>query len=116
MICAKMKTYAHKNYLWGSVPSPPIRRVSSSIRSSGKGGRHNGFMAMDMSFIGLSSAAIRLDESFPHRRQRWMMAHSPFLRVHDASAVRFPVSRFDVHMQAGQAVRAVVAVICSCAC
>ena len=33
------------------VPSPPIRAVISSIRSSGKGGSHRGFNAMDMSFM-----------------------------------------------------------------
>lgn len=35
--------------------------VSSSIRSSGNGGNATGFMAMDISFIGLSSAAARLE-------------------------------------------------------
>ena len=34
-------------------------------------------MAMLMSFMGLSSAATRLELSFPQRLQRWMMAHSP---------------------------------------
>ena len=38
-------------------------------------------MAMDMSFIGLSSAATRLELSAPQRLQRWMMAHSPPLRT-----------------------------------
>ena len=32
--------------------------------------------------MGLSSAATRLELSFPQRRQRWMMAHSPPLRTH----------------------------------
>ena len=51
-----------------SCPSPPIRAVSSSMRSSGNGGSHNGFKAMDMSFMGLSSAATRLELSAPQRR------------------------------------------------
>ncbi len=51
-----------------SCPSPPIRAVSSSMRSSGNGGSHNGFKAMDMSFMGLSSAAARLELSAPQRR------------------------------------------------
>ena len=44
------------------------------------------------SFMGLSSAATRLELSFPQRLQRWMMAHSPPLRTqtatgsHDAAA------------------------------
>ncbi len=52
------------------VPSPAISSVISSIRSSGNGGSHKGFIAMDISFIGLSSAATRLELSFPQRRQR----------------------------------------------
>lgn len=52
------------------VPSPPIRAVISSMRSSGKGGSHRGFNAMDMSFMGLSSAATRLELSIPQRLQR----------------------------------------------
>lgn len=36
-------------------PSPPIRAVLSSIRSKGNGGSHNGFIAIDISFMGLSS-------------------------------------------------------------
>jgi hypothetical protein len=53
-------------------------------------------MAMLISFMGLSSAATRLDERAPQRRQRWMTAHSPPLRdpdghgVHDAAAVGGP--------------------------
>ena len=42
-------------------------------------------MAMDMSFMGLSSAATRLDDSAPHRRQRWTTAHSPLFRTHTAT-------------------------------
>jgi len=51
-------------------PLPPMRAVISSIRSSGKGGADKGFMAMDMSFMGLSSAAMRLELSAP---QGWVL-------------------------------------------
>ena len=51
-------------------PSPPMSRVISSIRSKGKGGEETGRMARDMSFIGLSSAAIRLELRLPQRLQR----------------------------------------------
>ena len=57
-------------FYFRSCPSPPIKAVISSMRSSGKGGWHRGFMAMDMSFMGLSSAATRLELSAPQRRQR----------------------------------------------
>ena len=60
--------------------------VISAIRSMGKGGLPMGFMAMDMSLTGLSSAATRLELNAPHRRQRWMIAHSPFFRTHTATA------------------------------
>ena len=40
---------------------------------------------MLMSFMGLSSAATRLELSFPQRLQRWMIAHSPFFRTHTAT-------------------------------
>ena len=40
-------------------PSPPMRRVISSMRSIGNGGALSGRMAMLISFIGLSSAAMR---------------------------------------------------------
>lgn len=70
------------------VPSPPIRAVISSIRSSGKGGSHRGFNAMDMSFMGLSSAATRFELSIPQRLQRWTMAHSPPLRTQTAMGYR----------------------------
>ena len=60
-----------------SFPSPPIRAVISSIRSNGNGGDDTGRMAMDISFMGLSSAAIRLELNAPHTLQRWTMAHSP---------------------------------------
>lgn len=48
------------------LPSPPIILVISSILSIGKGGCPKGFIAMDISFIGLSSAATRLELSVPH--------------------------------------------------
>ena len=51
-------------------PSPAINSVMSSILSSGNGGSATGLMAIDISFMGLSSAAIRLDESPPHLRHR----------------------------------------------
>ena len=56
----------------------------SSIRSKGNGGEEIGFMASDISFMGLSSAAIRLELKAPHTLQRWMMAHSPFFLTHTA--------------------------------
>ena len=42
-------------------PSPPISAVISSMRSSGNGGWESGFIAIDISFIGLSSAATLLE-------------------------------------------------------
>lgn len=63
-----------ENLGWFSIyltaPSPPMSAVSFSIRSNGNGGNATGFMAMDISFIGLSSAAARLECSTPQRRQR----------------------------------------------
>ena len=50
--------------------SPPISFVISSIRSMGNGGEETGFMAMDISFIGLSSAAIRFELNAPQILQR----------------------------------------------
>ena len=74
---------------------------------------------MLMSFIGLSSAAIRLVQRLPHRLHLWTTAHSPPLPhpygngFHDPSAVCFPVPGLNIHMQAGQAVWAVVSVLAS---
>ena len=65
-------------------PSPPISLVISSIRSKGNGRVETGFMASDISFMGLSSAAIRLELNAPHILQRWMIAHSPFFLTHTA--------------------------------
>ena len=71
-------------------PSPAMRAVISSSRSSGNGGSHSGFMAILMSFMGLSSAATRLELSAPQRRQRWMIAHSPPLRTQTATGSMIP--------------------------
>ena len=51
-------------------PSPPISLVISSIRSRGKGGEDTGFIARDISFMGLSSAAMRFELSAPQILQR----------------------------------------------
>ena len=44
------------------------------MRSKGKGGLARGFRAMLISFMGLSSAAVRLERRVPQRVQRWTMA------------------------------------------
>lgn len=62
--------HAFVHFRFGSSPAPPISAVISSMRSNGNGGSHSGFIAMLISFIGLSSAATRLDDSAPQRRQR----------------------------------------------
>ena len=72
-------------FIFRSEAAPAISSVSSSMRSSGKGGRPSGRMAMLMSIMGLSSAATRLESSLPQRWQRWIMAHSPPLRTHTAT-------------------------------
>lgn len=79
-------------FCWGYfiLPSPAMRAVISSMRSSGNGGSHRGLMAMDMSFMGLSSAATRLELSAPQRLQRWMIAHSPPLRTQTATGSMMP--------------------------
>ena len=79
-------------FWWGYFirPSPAMRAVISSMRSSGNGGSHRGLMAMDMSFMGLSSAATRLELSVPQRLQRWMIAHSPPLRTQTATGSMMP--------------------------
>ena len=92
-----------------------MRAVSSSIRSSGKGGRASGRMASDISSMGLSSAAMRLLDSTPQIRQRWMIAHSPSQRTQTAtgsikppqSAARSPgsISRCWLRRQWGQWLR-----------
>ena len=67
-----------------------MRAVISSMRSSGNGGSHSGFMAMLISFMGLSSAAVRLELSAPQRLQRWMTAHSPPRRTQTAMGSMMP--------------------------
>ena len=74
----------YDNYHHFNSPSPPISLVISSIRSKGNGRVETGFMASDISFMGLSSAAIRLELNAPHILQRWMIAHSPFFLTHTA--------------------------------
>ena len=98
-----------------SFPSPAIRLVKSSIFSFFYGGRETGFIAIDISFMGLSSAAIRLEERAPHLRQRWITAHSPFLRTHTAIGSIMPpqsdwrspgsISTWRLHRQFGQWLR-----------
>lgn len=62
--------HAFVHFRFGSSPAPPISAVISSMRSNGNGGSQRGFIAMLMSFMGLSSAATRLELSAPHRLQR----------------------------------------------
>lgn len=73
-LCKRSRTAPSRSYpaplAYFSRPSPPIRAVISSMRSSGKGGSHRGFRAILISFMGLSSAATLLELSAPHRRQR----------------------------------------------
>ena len=64
--------------------------VSSLIRSIGNGGKHSGFNAMLISFIGLSSAATRFEVRAPHMRQRWTIAHSPFFLTQTAMGSIMP--------------------------
>lgn len=75
---------------YSSVPSPPIKAVSSLMRSIGNGGEHSGFIAMLISFIGLSSAATRFEDIAPHLRQRWTIAHSPFFLTQTAMGSMIP--------------------------
>ena len=93
-------------------PLPPISLVISSILSKGNGGHETGFIASDISFMGLSSAAIRLELNAPQTLQRWMSAHSPFFLTHTEigsitppqSAARSPgvLSRCRLDRQYGQ--------------
>ena len=73
-----------------SSPGPPISLVISSIRSRGNGGEDTGLMAIDMSFIGLSSAATRFELNVPQYWQRWMTAHSPLFRTQTATGSMTP--------------------------
>lgn len=77
---------------------------------------HSGFNAMLISFIGLSSAAMRFEDRAPHMRQRWTIAHSPFFLTQTAMgsiapAVRGSVARLDIDVQAREAIRAVISVL-----
>ena len=49
--------------------------ASSLMRSIGNGGEHSGFIAMLISFIGLSSAATRFEDIAPHLRHYSAPAH-----------------------------------------
>ena len=49
-----------------------------------------GFIAMDISFMGLSSAATRLELKAPHLRHLWMIAHSPLFLTHTATGSMIP--------------------------
>lgn len=108
---SKMKQKGASGYAGGSfftvvsrlerLPDPPMRAVSSSIRSRGKGGRVRGFRAMDMSFMGLSSAATRLEWRTPAPLATVddgplaAFAHPDTHWLHDAaaSAARSPARR-----------------------
>ena len=74
------------------LPAPPISLVISSIRSIGNGDEVSGFIAMDISFMGLSSAAMRLELICPHWRHRCMIAHSPFFLTQTATGSIFALS------------------------
>ena len=81
-------------------------RAVISMRSRGNGGALSGRMAMLMSFIGLSSAATRLELSAPQRfaavddRPLAASSHPDGHGLHDAAAVAFAVARLNVHVQA----------------
>ena len=83
LIIAYRLSLLSQNYHFNS-PSPPINLVISSIFSNGNGGDEIGFIANDISFMGLSSAATRLELNAPHNLHRWMSAHSPFFLTHTA--------------------------------
>ena len=66
----------HYNLLPASHPTVVFFNTQKRLPSEGEsflcvqGGSHSGFMAMDISFMGLSSAATRLELSAPQRLQR----------------------------------------------
>lgn len=62
--------------------APSIDLVSSLMSALAIILLPKGRIASPMSFIGLSSAATRLDATFPHLVHLWMTAHSPFFRTH----------------------------------
>ena len=80
----------------------------------------NGRMASAISFIGLSSAATRLELIFPQTRHLWIIAHSPFFphpdtnRLHTAMTVGLSISRRIIQMDTVQTVGAMISVICPC--
>ena len=101
------------------LPSPPIKAVNSSIRSSGKGGSQRGFIAILISFIGLSSAATLFDESLPHLLQRCIIAHSSFsypnrYRFHNSTTVRCSISGFFINVKTGKTVRTMISMVTAC--
>ena len=59
--CSGTPAYTRSTPYHRSSPSPAMAAVISSMRSSGNGGSASGRSAMLMSFMGLSSAATRLE-------------------------------------------------------
>ncbi len=99
-----------------SSPSPPMRRVISSMRSSGNGGLAQGLQRNRHELHGIvvrrrsvgaegAAAAAPVDDG-----SLAAPAHPDGDRLHDPAAVRLPVAGLDVDMQTCKAVRAVVAV------
>ena len=68
-----------------------VRYPGYSLQPNGNGGIASGFTAMDMSRTWLSSAAILFELNAPQSWQRWMIAHSPFLRTHTPMASMIPL-------------------------
>ena len=89
-----------------------MRAVISSIFSNGNGGWESGFIAIDISFMGLSSAATRFPASVDDRPLA-IFSDPNAHRVHDPSAVCFPISRLNVQMQTAETVWAMIAVVAS---
>lgn len=91
------------------------------MRSMGKAGEASGLMAMDMSFIGSSSAAVRLDgegaapAASVDDGPLAALAYPHCDRLHHPAAVCGTVPRFYVYMEAGEAVGTMVAVAAPCA-
>lgn len=88
--------------------------VSSLMRSIGNGGEHSGFIAMLISFIGLSDAVRghrTASAATVDYRPLAVFPHPDRYGVHDSPAVRSSVSGLDINMQARKAVRAMVSVV-----
>ena len=85
-----VRIYGVRFYPWDNCPSPPMRAVISSIFSNGNGGWESGFIAIDISFMGLSSAATRFELKCPHLLHRWMIAHSPFFLTQTPTGSMIP--------------------------